>query len=54
MGCDWSMGCVLDESGTDEAECPRKVANGGRVAPAVNSIVPIHLSENFMEGEGEI
>ena len=31
MGCDWShvsefkyLGCVLDESGTDEAECHRK------------------------------
>ena len=26
------LGCVLDESGTDEAKCSRKVASGRRVA----------------------
>ena len=26
------LGCVLDESGTDGAECSKKVANGRRVA----------------------
>ena len=33
------MGCVLDESGTYEAECSRKVASGRRVAGAVRSLV---------------
>ena len=33
------MGCVLDESGTDEAECSRKVASGRRVAGAIRSLV---------------
>ena len=28
------MGCVLDESGTDGAECNKKVASGRRVAGA--------------------
>ena len=29
---------VLDESGTDEAECRRKVASGRRVAGAIRSL----------------
>ena len=33
------MGCVLDESGTDEAECGRKVASGRRVAGVIRSLV---------------
>ena len=33
------MGCVLDESGTDEAECSRKVASGSRVVGAIMSLV---------------
>ena len=31
------LGCVLDESGTNEAECSRKVASGRRVAGAIRS-----------------
>ena len=31
--------CVLDESGTDEAECSRKVASGRRVAGTIRSLV---------------
>ena len=31
--------CVLDESGTDEAECSRRVASGRRVAGAIRSLV---------------
>ena len=33
------MKCVLDESGTDGAECSRKVASGIRVAGAIMSLV---------------
>ena len=33
------MVCVLDESGTDEAECSRKVASETRVAGAIMSLV---------------
>ena len=33
------LGCVLDESGTDGAECSRKVASGRRVAGAIRSLV---------------
>ena len=33
------MLCLLDESGTDEAECYRKVASGRRVAVAVKPLV---------------
>ena len=33
------MECVLDESGTDEAECSRKVASGRKVAVAIRSLV---------------
>ena len=33
------LGCTLDESGTDEAECSMKVASGGRVASAIRSLV---------------
>ena len=32
-------GCVLDESGTDEAECSRKVGSGRRVAGAIRTLV---------------
>ena len=31
--------CVLDESGTDWAECNRKVASGRRVVGAIRSLV---------------
>ena len=33
------LGCVFDESGTDEAECSRKVASGRRVSDAIRSLV---------------
>ena len=33
------LGYVLDESGTDGAECSRKVASGRRVASAIRSLV---------------
>ena len=33
------LGCVLDESGTDWAECSRKVANGRRVVGAIRSLI---------------
>ena len=33
------MGCVLDESGTDEAECSIKVTSGRRVASAIRFLV---------------
>ena len=33
------MKCVLNESGTDEAECSRKVASGRRVADSIRSLV---------------
>ena len=33
--------CVLDISGTDEAECRRKVASGRRVAGAIQSLVNV-------------
>ena len=33
------LGCVLDESGTDEAECSRKVASRRRVIVAIKSLV---------------
>ena len=32
------LGCVLDKSGTDEAECSRKVAIGRRVAGVIRSL----------------
>ena len=32
------LGCVLDESDTDGAECSRKVASGRRVACAIRSL----------------
>ena len=35
------LGCVLDESGTDEAECRRKVASGVRVSGAIKSLVNV-------------
>ena len=33
------LGCVLDESGTDEADCSRKVACVRRDAGAIRSLV---------------
>ena len=33
------LACVSDESGTDDAECQRKVASGRRVAYAIRSLV---------------
>ena len=33
------LGCALDESGTDEAECSRKVVSGRRVTDAIRSLV---------------
>ena len=33
------LGCILDESGTEETECRRKVASGWRVAGATRSLV---------------
>ena len=35
------MGCVLDESGTDGAECSRKVVSGTRVVGAIRSLVKV-------------
>ena len=32
-------GCVLDESGTDEAKCRRKMESGRRVPGAIRSLV---------------
>ena len=45
MGRDWGMyqslntRCVLDESGTDEVECRRKVSSKRKVADGVGSLV---------------
>ena len=45
MGCDKNMSefkymeCVLDESGTDETKCSRKVASGMKVEGAMRSLV---------------
>ena len=33
------LGCILDESGTDEAACRRKVASGGMVVGAIRFLV---------------
>ena len=33
------LGCVLDESCTNEADCSRKVASGRRVAGAIRCLV---------------
>ena len=33
------LGCILDESGTDEVECSRKVVSGRRVGGAIMSLV---------------
>ena len=30
------LGCVLEESGTDRAECSRKMSSGRRVAGAIS------------------
>ena len=39
------MGCVWGESGTDKAECSRKVASGRRVTGAVRSLVSARDSQ---------
>ena len=33
------LGCVLFESGTDEAECPGMVVSRGRVAGVIRSLI---------------
>ena len=33
------LGYILDESGTDDAKCCRKVASGRRVAGAIRSLI---------------
>ena len=33
------LGCVLDKSGTDRAECSRKVVSGRRIPDAIRSLV---------------
>ena len=33
------LGCVLDESGTDKAECSRKVVSMRKVASAIRSLM---------------
>ena len=35
------LGCVLNESGTDEVECRRKAANGRRVGSVIRSLVNV-------------
>ena len=37
------LGCVLDKSGTDGAECCRKVVGGRRVAGAIRSLVMLGI-----------
>ena len=32
------LGCVLDEAGTEGAECSRKLVSGRRVADAIRSL----------------
>ena len=34
-----NLGCALDESGTDDSECRRKVASGRKVAGAIRSLL---------------
>ena len=60
--------CVLDESGTDGADCSRKVASGRRVAGVMRSLVnarslqlecarilhELLLVPVLMYGEGEV
>ena len=33
------LGCILDESGTEWAECSKEVASGMRVVGAIRSVV---------------
>ena len=35
------LGCVLDETGRDEAQCSKKGASGRRVADAIRSLVNV-------------
>ena len=44
------LGCVLDISGTDEAECSRKVASGGMVASAIRPLVRLGVCSLSMLG----
>ena len=48
------LGCVLDESGTDRAECNGKVASGRRTAYAIRSLVNArdlqHECARFLHG----
>ena len=39
MSRNLNIGCVLDESGTDGAECRRKVGSGRRIAGTIRSLV---------------
>ena len=39
---------ILDESGTDEAECRRKVGSGRRVAVAIRSLVNARVSHESL------
>ena len=62
------LGCVLDESGTDKADCHWKMVSGRRVAGAIRYLVNARdlqlecarvLHETLpvlviMEGEGEV
>ena len=41
------LGCVLDESGTDKAECSRKVESGRRVVSAIGS--PVNVRSLYLE-----
>ena len=39
MSQNLNLGCVLDESGTYEPKCNRKVGNGSKVAGAIRPLV---------------
>ena len=43
------LGCVLDEFGTDEAKCRRKVVSGRRVTGAIRSL---RQSKTATSGDG--
>ena len=38
------LGCVLNESGTDEGEYSKKVASGRRVTGAIRSLVKVRFA----------
>ena len=46
------LGCVLDETGVDGAECGRKVASGRRVAGAIRS--PFNARDLQLECTGAL